>query len=85
MIICTGVNGRPTQEQSAGWEGGDVATRRTYAPEQTETRTPQDRGGYAPKPPLHNAGDVVRALVPRIPSPTPLIVLHDVAVVASRT
>ena len=42
-------------------------------------------GGHAPKPPLHNAGDGVRALVPRIPSPTPLIVLHDVAVVASRT
>jgi hypothetical protein len=41
--------------------------------------------GLRPQPPLHDAGDVVRALVPRIPSPIPLIVLHDVAVVASRT
>ena len=46
---------------------------------------PPSAGGHAPKPPWHNAGDGVRALVPSIPSPIPLIVLHDVAVVGSRT
>ena len=46
---------------------------------------PPSAGGHAPRPPLHNAGAGVRALVPRIPSPIPGIVLHDVAVVGSRT
>ena len=41
--------------------------------------------GATPQTPLHNAGAGVRALVPRIPSPIPGIVLHDVAVVGSRT
>ena len=44
MIIYTGVSGRQTQERSLGWEGGGIATRRTYAPGQTETRTDTERG-----------------------------------------
>ena len=34
-----GGSGRQTQERSLGWEGGDVATRRTYAPKQYEAQT----------------------------------------------